>query len=69
MRIVEDENRVIKILVLNDGKQIAGEPYRSIKPYEENGEMSKVTWFEVQSSKNGIEQRVNAAHVRQVIYT
>ena len=62
-----EDNRKIKILVLNDGKQIAGEPYRTIKPYEENGSMAAVVWFEVVRHGN-IEQRVNGAHVRQIIY-
>ena len=64
---IDEEKRAIKILVLNDGKQIAGEPFRQIRPYYENGQMAAVIWFELQ--KDGcIEQRVNSAHVRQVIY-
>ena len=36
---IYEETRKIRILVLNDGKQISGEPYRTIKPYKENGQM------------------------------
>jgi len=60
------DKRDIKILVLNDGKQIAGKPYRQILPYEENGEMSSVIWFEVRGQD--VEQRVNGKHVRQIVY-
>ena len=60
-------NIPIKILVLNDGKQIAGTPYRTIRPYQENGQMGEGIWFEV--IKDGkVEQRVNSAHIRQVVY-
>ena len=65
--MIMESNPPIKFLVLNDGKQIAGTPYRTIRPYHENGQMGEVIWFRI--VKDGkIEQRVNSAHIRQVVY-
>jgi len=47
-------------------EEIAGKPYRQIFPYEENGEMAPVVWFEVR--RQDVEQRVNSKYVRQIIY-
>jgi len=66
MTIHEDPRKIVS-LVLNDGKQISGEPYRRITPYMENGQMAGVVWFQVER-RGELEQRVNAAHVRQVVY-
>lgn len=67
MTIIEEKKK-IKHLVLNDGKQIKGVPFKTIQPYQEYGDMALVTWFEVRCPHNGLEQKVNSAHVRQIIY-
>ncbi len=66
--ILMEEKKEIKRLVLNDGEQITGVPYRDITPYHENGQMASVVWFEVVGREGNLEQKVNSAHVRQVIY-
>ncbi len=62
------EKKEIKHLVLNDGKQVAGWPHKTIQPYQEYGDMAMVTWFEVRCKQNGLQQKINSAHVRQIIY-
>ena len=65
--MILNEEKEIKLLVLNDGKEIRGELFRTITPYEVNGQMAAVIWFEV-VKEGKREQRVNGTYVRQIIY-
>ena len=66
MTILE-EKKEISHLFLNDGTLIEGAPFKTIQPYQ-YADMAMVTWFEVRCKDNGLQQRINSAHVRQIIY-
>lgn len=66
MNIIDDKRKIKKILVVDEGHLYAGDIVE-ITPYEENGEMAKIIWFEIVVGGKII-KRVNGKYVIAIDY-